>query len=362
MAKTPDELSTEIADLKKSLLEKTEELTYRVPNPKEAEAEKTPFVDETAQKVSSALKKHLIGEPPQITTENFIREFFADALSKIKDIHIEVVKHKKTEMLEMLGLDKIAAVHEKYQEAKLDDKVAWWDWLTAGLLGIIPLIVIPALALFFKGKIIDWFRNRQAGGDENKPIWTSDGNGGLHKESLKSINAREARQFNGGTSLADIVQDETNAEKARNLTKELQPLNGELLKFNNRAPDFLRQFGSLPTPAKAKKAADVLQKISDAIGRINLTAFTTVANGIARIVDQTGKANPQHVIAVADAIGKLVLAAKDLKPEMIPKARPLQDAANAAKDLAQHTTTLTGNMRGFAQAVQALNREMNPGT
>ncbi|WP_435974545.1 hypothetical protein [Streptomyces sp. Qhu_M48] len=287
-----------------------------------------------------------------------IKDSLAHLKEKIEEIHIEVVKHKKTEMLEMLGLDKLAAVHEKYQEAKLDDKVAWWDWLTAGLLSIIPLVLIPALALLFKGQIIELSRRVQSGGDMDKPIWTSNGNGGFHKESRKSIEAREARTWNGGTSVADIVQDGTNADRARALTKELGPLNGELLKFNNRAPEFLRHFGGLPDAGKAKKAVEVLQKISDAIGRINLTALTTVANGIGRIVDQTAKANPLHVTKVADAIGKLVSAAKELKPEMIPKARPLQDSATAMNNLAGETGTLRSKLQELRLTVQSLDQQL----
>ncbi|KOG14517.1 MULTISPECIES: hypothetical protein [Streptomyces] len=351
MAKTPDDLSTEIADLKKALFEEAkQEVKYKIENTDDKTKEDKPFV-ETTSAVASALKKHLIDVTPKIATENFL----LPVIAQIKEIHTEVTKNKNVELLEATPfLGGIAAAWEKWYESKEPGAdVKWQHWLAAALAGLALVTLLPGI----RGAIVNGFRyvSTKRRGDtpalrDQKLIWTKNADGGWGRETLGAVKAREARKWNGGTSLADIVQDGTNAARAEALTQKLGPLNGELLKFNNRAPDFLRHFGRMPTPGKAQKAVEALQKIADAIGRINLTAFSTVANSIGRIVDHTGKANPLHVTQVAEGIGKLVLAAKDFKPEMIPKAGPVRDSASALE-------TLTGKIQPLQNALRELRSE-----
>ncbi|MEU2242838.1 hypothetical protein ABZ572_25890 [Streptomyces sp. NPDC018338] len=283
---------------------------------------------------------------------------FAYLKEKIDEIHVEVVKHKNTEMLEMLGLDSIAAIHEKYQEAKVDQEVAWKDWLLAGIGGAVLLVLIPALALLFKGQMVNLWRLAQTRGDDNRRVLTGDGNGGYRRERLRDVNAREQRVFNGGTSLADLVGNPTNVEQTRKLREELEKLNPEVLKFNNRAPAFIQDFGRLPSEAKANKAVKAVDAIAAAMGRINQAALATFAGNIGKIADRLSKADPLHIGKVAEAIGKLVLAAKDLKPEMIPQARRVQDSATAVGNLARETGTLRTKFAELRGTVQSLDQQL----
>ncbi|MEU2075569.1 hypothetical protein [Streptomyces sp. NPDC013489] len=280
-----------------------------------------------------------------------IKDSLAHLKEKIEEIHIEVVKHKTTEMLEMLGLDKAAAIHEKFQEAKLDNEVAWWDWLTAGLLGIIPLILVPALAIFFKGQIIDWFRQRQSGGDEDKPIWTSNGNGGLHKEPLKAIKAREDRKWNGGTSLADLPAT-ANFDGLRDQLTTLIP---HLEKFNSEAPKFTAEFRKLPKDDDLRRAEAAIKKVTDVVALANPEKITALAKALGKLtgavkhhdpkkipdpkkLDKLNTAmvgaDPAKIREVASATGKLASAQRHFDPKKLPKAGGLASAARSAERLA----------------------------
>ncbi|MET9541226.1 hypothetical protein ABZY16_27615 [Streptomyces sp. NPDC006553] len=344
MAKTIEDLSTEVADLKDALLKKTEELTYKVPNPKKEEVEKKPFVDETA-KVSSALKHHLVAVVPQITTENFIKEFFAGTISKIKDIHTEATKNQWTEFMEATPIvGGFAAALEKWFESKEEGaKVAWQNWLFAALAGALMIALLPAI----RGLIVNGWRfaqTKRRGDDsaarDQRRIWTKNADGGWGRETLGAVKQREQRVWNGGTSLADLVSDPANAARAEALRKKLVPLNRAVDRFNKLAPTFQDLFGKLPSEAKATKAASGVKKISDAVNLVNTTKLKAVAEGFE----------------------KLNLALNDFQPTKIPKETDIAGTASAMNNLAKETGTLRTKFEELRGTIRSLDQQIGAAT
>ncbi|ALO10394.1 reductive dehalogenase anchoring protein [Streptomyces venezuelae] len=326
MAKTPDDLSTEIADLKKALFDETkQEVKYTVENKDDATKEDKPFVETTAA-VASALKKHLIDVVPKVTTESF----FLPIVQQIKEIHTEVTKSKPVELLEATPfLGGIAAAWEKWYESKeAGADVKWQHWLLAALGGMALVTLLPAI----RGLIVNAWRGAQARGDDTRRVWTKNADGGWGRETLGAVKQREQRVWNGGTSLADLVSDPANAQRAEALRQKLDPLNTSVEKFNRLAPDFLQSFGKLPREGKAAKLAKAVKTISDAIGLVNLTTLKNVAEGI-------------------EKLNKAVL---DYKPTKIPKPVELEGVATKMGELATKTETLRAKFEGLQTTVRTL--------
>ncbi|MGW6389366.1 hypothetical protein ACWFR1_02425 [Streptomyces sp. NPDC055103] len=285
MAKTPDELSTEIADLKKALFaEANQEVKYTIENKDATTKEEKPFIDTTAA-VASALKKHLIDVVPRITTESF----FLPIVQQIKEIHTEVTKNRNVELLEATPfLGGIAAAWEKWYESKEEGAdVQWQLWLAAALGGMALVTLLPAI----RGVIVNWWRDAQARGDDNKRVWTKNADGGWQREALGNVKAREQRVWNGGTSLADLVSDPANAERARKLREQLVPLNKAVDRFDKLAPTFLESFRKLPSERKATKAANGVEKISEAVKLVDRPALKEVAGSVEKLNKESGLAS-----------------------------------------------------------------------
>ncbi|MFE5913658.1 hypothetical protein ACFQ6B_31880 [Streptomyces wedmorensis] len=278
---------------------------------------------------------------------------FAHLKEKINEIHVEVVKDKGTEMLEMLGLDSIAAIHEKYKEAQVDPEVAWKDWLISGAVGILVATLVPAVIFLLRGKIVDLWRHAWTKGDKEKTVPTSDGNGWFRKEKLGDIQKREERKWQGAGGIADIPAG-ANFDALRG---QLTSLNPELEKFNSHAPDFKRNLRGMPSLTKATKIADAVKKLGEAI---DPTQTPLIAKALGKINEGVTYSDPKKTTAFAKAIGKLKVAMNNFDPSTVPTAAALGPAAQKAGELAQHTTTLTRHMRGFADAVRELNSQMNP--
>lgn len=264
---------------------------------------------------------------------------------KIDEIHTEATKHKNTEMLEMMGLDTIAAIHEKFQEAKEDNKVIWKDYLWTGLIGTFLLVLIPALALFFKGQIIDAWRSLQTyrpGGDNSpearnaRTILTNNGNGGLGRETLGAVNQRELRNWNGGTSLADLVGNPANAQQAETLAKALEKLNPQVERFDAKAPGFLNSFKKLPNESKAAKAVTILQTVGDAIKKVNA----------------------RKLLKIAEALEKLNSELDKFQPTKLPKEADIAGTATAMNNLANETGTLRSKFQDLTGTIRSLDQQI----
>lgn len=147
-----------------------------------------------------------------------------------------------------------------------------------------------------------------------------------------------------------------------NLRDQLTLLNPQLETFNKHAPDFVTHFKKLPTESKATKAAKGVKAVAEAVAGVNHQAMPLVSSGMGKITGAVRNSDPKKTADFAKAIGQVKSAMDGLDVDKVPKVATFQNAANAAKELAQHAGTLSGRMRDFATAVRDLNREMNPAT
>ncbi|MEV7564516.1 hypothetical protein [Streptomyces tanashiensis] len=306
----------------------------------------------------SELKHSLVENSPKITTENFIQNFFAEALKQIKDIHTEATKNPWTEFLEATPLGALAPALEKWFESKEDGQVKWWQWLLAAIVGGVLLALLPAIKGFFVNLARD-LQTYERGGDNSKEaralrtIRSKNADGGWSRQLRGDVEAREKRQWEGASSIADIPA----TANFDGLRGQLANLNPHLEKFNGQAPDFKANLRGMPSLSKATKIADAVKKLGEAV---DPTQTPLLAKALGKINEAVTYSDPPKTTAFAKAIGKLKLAMKDFNADRVPTAAALGPAAQQAEELARHTTTLTGNMRGFADAVRELNSQMNP--
>lgn len=369
MAKTPDDLSKEITEFKNSLLEKTEELKYQIPNPDDEKAKETPFVETTADDVASRLKRHLIGDEPKIVTENFLGE----ALKQIKEIHTEATKNPWTEFLEATPLGAFAPALEKWFESKEDKEVQWWQWLLAALVGGLMLVLLPAIKSGFinLSRYVQTYRRGQDNSPEARsarPILSKNADGGWSRQIRGDVEAREKRQWEGASGIADIPANARFDE----LRNQLDRLNPHLQRFNNRAPVFSSELGKLPKARVVNKIADAIVKVNGAVTAAVPTKMGAVASKILALAEAVekfneqdpgakklgqinkvaGKSNPTRIEELARATGKLAGAQRHFDPDKLPNAGNLRTAARAANELAEAGGNVTQAFNNFKIAVQ----------
>ncbi|MEV7275798.1 hypothetical protein [Streptomyces sp. NPDC093111] len=335
MAKTIDDLSTEITQLKEALTRKSESLTYQVPDAKDDKKleDKLAFV--------SQLKKHLIGDAPKILTE----EAAAPWIKQIGDIHEEATKAPVTEWLEAAGLDGVAAGVEKISEGK--GFGTFLPYFFSAFMGL----AIPAIGLLLAARSVDIVRRITAAITGGR-ILAANESGGWSLQNRTAVETRERRVFNGGTSLADIPAN-ANFDNLRN---QLNLLNPHLEKFNAEAPKFTSEFHKLPKVNAVIKAADAIDKVKTAVAAIDPDKVTALAKALGKLtgavkhhdpkkVPDPGKidrlntamasANPTAIREMATATGKLASAQRHFDPKKLPKAGGLSSAARAAERLAK---------------------------
>ncbi|MFF6773960.1 hypothetical protein ACFY8W_10365 [Streptomyces sp. NPDC012637] len=336
MATDIDIVSKDIADLKKALLENTIHTEIKTPGDHEAKDSKDRG-EQTVKTTVSALKQSLMTGDPKIVTDNLLPFKFVERFAIMYE---ELQKEPWTEYLEGLGLGGFAAAFEKYQEAKTDETIKWQNWLYAALGGMVVALVVPVLALVVASKFTDLHRSLQAAIFRRDRILAFNENGQVRLQRRTDVEARERRVANGGTSLADLVGNETNVAQTRALREQLEKLNPEVLKFNGRAPAFIRDFGRLPSESKATKAANAIKTVSDTANGINHAQLEPVAKGVAKIRDAVRDLNPRKVEKVAKAVGKLKDSMVGFDPKNLPKSSDLGPAATKMSDLATATGTL----------------------
>ncbi|GEB56553.1 hypothetical protein [Streptomyces gardneri] len=342
MADTIEGLSREIASLRDALLKD------RVDN-SDPKNPKT---------VVSELKEYLVLKSPKIATEEWIKtQFTADFFKKIDDMHQELTKAKKTEWMEAAGLGSFAASLEKFHEGN-----AWWPvYLVSGFLSL----AVPAFLIALAMNLTAFQRTIQGGifnllskikpSLEGKILARPEGGGIIPRPQLAAdVRARENSVLSG---LAALPQ---NADFS-GLRTQLEGINPLLATFNQHAPAFNKEFRKLPSESKATKAGLGVKAVADAITGVNHEAMAPIATGMGKITDAVKLSDPKKTSKFADAIGKLKTSMTGLEVDKVPTMATFQNAANAAKELAQHTGTLSGRMRDFATAVRDLNREMGGG-
>ncbi|MFI8518974.1 hypothetical protein ACIGEZ_14275 [Streptomyces sp. NPDC085481] len=355
MAKTIDDLSNEVAQLRDALTKGTENFTYKVPNAKDDKKQD----DKTA--LVSQLKHSLIGDAPKILTEEATQPW----VKQIGDIHEEATKAPLTEWLEAAGLDGVAAGVEKIKEGKNFGTI--WPYFASAFMGL----AIPAIGLLLAAMSINIVRNVTE--KITGRILAGNANGGWSLQNRTAVEQRENRVFNGGTSLADIPPG-TNFDALRN---QLQTLNPHLEKFNDQAPKFTREFGKLPKANAITKTADAVEKIKNALTGLDTDKITALAKALGKLtgavkhhdpkkVPDPGKierlntamaaANPAAIKEMATATGKLASAQRHFDPKKLPKAGSLSSAARAAERLAdagRDVAQAFNNLRLAAQRTAA---------
>ncbi|MEU2115253.1 hypothetical protein ABZ567_06310 [Streptomyces sp. NPDC016459] len=359
MAKTIDDLSTEIADFKKALEEGKSEVTYKVPNQDDTTKEKKPYVDTTAA-VASALKKHLIDDVPKIVTENFVESYLSAAFGQIKEIHKEVVKNPVSEYWEAAGFEGIAAGVEKlYEGESIGTALKYW---TSTIAGAIAALLLGALGVLFVANVQFIQRSVQAAiskfftGRETV-LATSNSGRGIRPQDLNTVQGRAAA---AGGGLANLT-DPPNPTVLNPLFEKLGAVNRRILVFNNGVR-------KLPSARSLAKTAEGVEKVNTAIAAANAEKIELVAEKADKLVkalkDYDPKkvpdpkkieklnaamagANPTEVKAMATATGKLASAQRHFDPKKLPKARGLASAARSAERLADAG-------RDVAQAFNAL--------
>lgn len=355
------EVIKDIAALKKALLEKNAEkgketFTYQGDHEaKKAEDRKGKVVTTEL----SDLKRALIAVDPKIVTENMLPFSFAE---RFKSMYEELQKEPWTEYLEAMGLDGLAAAWEKYQESRTDETIQWRNWLYAALGGMILALVVPVIALLVASKFTDLHRSLQALIFRRNRILALNENGQVRLQNRTDVENRERRVANGGTSLADLVADPANAARTAALREQLEKINPELLKFNNRAPTFIQQFRKLPSESKATKAAQGVEKVSKAIADVNHANMRPVAEGVNKINNAMRNADHRKIAKVATALGKLKDAMDGFEPTRLPKSSDLGPAATKMGELATETGKLRTKFEELRGTITSLDQVIGAAT
>ncbi|MEU3691518.1 hypothetical protein [Streptomyces narbonensis] len=314
----------------------------------------------TIPELSGNLKDHhqylskIDGDP--LPTTGWMKNLLAPVNKLVEDLKAqqdkvaeEVVKPTWEQVMEKLGLGPVAEIIKKGIEGGIGAAIVAGIVALGGI--IVPLLMI-ALGAFLVFQLQKWHASKNA----NNETVGMRADGSFGRRNFNDIQNERNGVVGGG--LADIPQD-ANFDALRS---QLTLLNPHLETFNKHAPDFVTHFKKLPTESKATKAAKGVKAVAEAVEGVNHQAMPLVSSGMGKITGAVRNSDPKKTSDFAKAIGKVKSAMDGLDVDKVPKVATFQNAANAAKDLAQHTGTLSGRMRDFAAAVRDLNREMNPAT
>lgn len=290
MATTIEGLSTELAALK--------EIILKDKPPKDAQGQQPP-------RPVSELKKSLVDEEPRILTEALLKQHLPkDFISRFDEMHKELQKAIKSELLEALGLDTFGAAWEKYKEGHEDMEFYF--------LAAFGSLLVPALLTFLSAWMIQLSRAVQRIGNPDRPVATGNGNGWFQREHIDVINQREDRLFNGVAGI-DALPDATLIEKAR---QELEKLIPKMDDFNLKAPGFRTKFNEMPGHRAVSKTAKSVLALGEAMEKVNIEDVGTLATK-------------------ADDLKK---AMEDFKPTKIPQ--DLTQTRTAAQNLGNSVAEL----------------------
>ncbi|MFJ8133013.1 hypothetical protein [Streptomyces hydrogenans] len=275
-----------------------------------------------------------------------VNKLIADLKAEQEKVAEEVTKAPWEEVLEQLGLGFVAEIVKKFSEG------GFGAALTAALValgGVIVPILLTALGALIIFKVQQAIALKTGG--------TTIGlrpDGSIGRRNFQDIQNERNGVAPGG--LADLPRD-ANFDPLR---EQLERITPQLEQFNTHAPAFVSNFRKMPKKG-AEAKADVVEKIALAVKDVDHTRLELVAAGMVKISDAVKQSDPRRTGKFADAIGRLKLAMKDLDVDKVPKMATFQNAADAARELAQHTGTLSRHMGAFASAVRELNGEMTGG-
>ncbi|MFF1507780.1 hypothetical protein [Streptomyces sp. NPDC058326] len=350
MGKTIDDVADDLEKLRAALLDgthSTKTSLRRIPDPEDDTKE---VQGKPVTTLVSDFKNALIAVHPRIVTEEILEKHLPMGfIGKFEEMYKELHKEVSSELFEAFGLDGVGAAVEKLHEGH-EDKWKYVGWAIAGI--FVPL-AIGALVIVFRRVILEGFRALQIA-MTGKAYVTKENQKGFERLTKGEIQERERNAGGGMASIPETANFD-------GLRTQLEKLNPELRTFNTQAPDFKSNLRKIPSVSQAEKAATAVKKIADAVATVDHERMPLVSSGMGKINGAVRNSDPKKTKKFADAVGKLKLAMDGLDVDKVPKVATFQNAANAAKDLAQHTGTLSGRMRAFAEAVRDLNSEMGGG-
>ncbi|MFF0556150.1 hypothetical protein [Streptomyces sp. NPDC004266] len=259
----------------------------------------------------------------------------------------EAAKAPWEEWMETVGLGTLAEIIKAGLEGGI---LGALGAIGTALAVVVVPILTAALGAWLILKLQTWHAGRNGGftyGPNQEGTWT--------RQRLTDIQAQQ----NGGGNLLDQIPADANFD---NLRAQLQQLNPELLKFNNRAPAFIQSFRKLPAEGKATKAANAIQKISDAVAGVDHAQLRPVAEGVNKINNAMRNAEPRKVEKVAKAVGKLKTAMLGFTPTKIPDGPKLEASATGMTNLATASGTLRTKFNELRQSVQSLDQAIGAAT
>ncbi|MBB4983655.1 hypothetical protein [Streptomyces nymphaeiformis] len=267
-------------------------------------------------------------------------DLLADMKSKIEDIHKEVVKAKKVEILEQLGMDHLAAAYKKLTE---EGWSAARDYFIAAVASTVVPLIGGALVLILSAWALKASRGIQERIFRGFVLARTESGLGIWPQRRTDVEAREANT--GGVLNTAHIPDAATLDA---LKLALADLNPKITAFNTA-------IRKVPRAGSLTKTADGITRVKTAVTGLDTDKITALAKALGKLtgavkhhdpkkVPDPGKidklnaamagANPAAIREMATATGKLASAQRHFDPKKLPKARGLESAARAANKLA----------------------------
>ncbi|MFJ9827294.1 hypothetical protein ACIRSU_23490 [Streptomyces sp. NPDC101160] len=268
-------------------------------------------------------------------------DLLADMKTKIEDIHKEVVKAKKVEILEQLGMDHLAAAYKKLTE---EGWGAARDYFIAAVASTVVPLIGGALTLMLTAWALKASRDFQARIFGGRVIARTESGLGIWPQRRTDVEAREANA--GGVLNAANIPDPARLDA---LKLALADLNPKITAFNTA-------IRKVPRAGSLTKTADGITRVKTAVTGADPDKITALAKALGKLTGAVKHHEPKkmpdprkieklnsaiagtdanEIKKVATAIGKLSSAQRHFQPRSLPKARTLESAARSAERLAR---------------------------
>ncbi|MFE2166687.1 hypothetical protein ACFXB3_16745 [Streptomyces sp. NPDC059447] len=321
--------------------EKKEEEKKSAEEKKKEEERKKKLSD--SEKIAEDLKKYLenppsvldqLGGKDGLVTNLSLAALLEPMAKDIKDIHGEVVNPLSVELLQQARMDTLAAAWKKY----LEGNPAAWAYFLSAAGGIFVTLVAGALLL----RLGAWVTSKV-------PTLFTGGAGagaGLTPAQVEELRAKLAAT---NPLLREYVREVRKLPRAKELSARataVDKLNQAVGRQDNTAVnDAAAAIRSLKTalrnfdPKKIPTNHSALRKTADAVGRLDTAVRTLDKNAVKE---------------ATQALLRLKIILRNLKPSDIPKAGNMRSAARAARGLEGATRRLTGALAPLGPALRGV--------
>ncbi|MER5764168.1 hypothetical protein [Streptomyces sp. NPDC002082] len=278
------------------------------------------------------LKTYVMHNPASnLVTEKFLTDRLTPLIADIKEIHGEVVNPLAVELLQQARLDTLAAAVKK----AIEGNPMTWAYFAAAAGGILLTIVAAGMLLRFG----TWLTSKM-------PIFFTGGpanpTAGLTAAELATLRAetalttpvvyefnKEARKLPGSRQLAAM------ANGVKKLRLAVADVDNAVIEAAATSIRSLKTALAGFDPKKLPRDHAVLRKTADAIDKL---------------VQAIGRVNAQTVKDVAAAIRSLKGALKNFSAADIPKPGPMNSTAQAAQNLSGAVRSLAPQLRRLGEA------------